>query len=211
MSWGRRLDSNWTPNPIRIGNGKPDYQIRIEHVLPTPLPAGVKQVWQVIKCMVFTLDLECKAKFETRYLLDIVDINGRTAVSDRLMLRKRDEYCLVWELCEHTIGFDDQRSNYEEYSSELIVENLANRLIRTMSGPTATFKTNYVYYKGDCCPELIAFLTFGWGLSPGEWLNVEGVGQYPPPPAAPPNNSGESNSDGGKVPPDTPGDSEGEH
>jgi len=193
MSWTRRLGGGFVRNPVALDDGRPGYEIGIEHVVPQPVPAGVTQVIQVVKCTIFTIDLKCKVQVKVGYFLDLVDIGGRATLPDTLRLRyPPNTYCLVWELCEHTIGFGGVKKVYPRYTSVSISEALANDAKSKMTAPITTFHANYLFHRGDCCPDLLAFLLWGLPLPAGESLAVEGLETFtgpmtpPPPPPSPP-------------------------
>ncbi|HEV2816439.1 MAG TPA: hypothetical protein VGW40_04355 [Allosphingosinicella sp.] len=182
MSWTRRLNPKFQENPENLGDGVPGYRIRILHVVPKPVPEDVVQEYQVVKSLVLTIDDNCSLKFNTFYRLDCVDLGGRAEIPDLLALDYRDkEYCVVWELARHTIGFGSKTKRYEEVSNLKISESYAKQIIGEMTEPITTFTTTYLFSKGDCCTNLVKFLL--WGMEPRrrDELRVDGLGDFPPP------------------------------
>lgn len=178
MPWSREIDPNWTPNLFRLGDDKASYTVRIRHILPTPIPNGVKQFWQVVDCSVLIIDRDCKVKVETFHIIDIVDIGGRAKIGDKLAFGRDGDNCLVVELCTHTVGFDDQASTFAQQTNVKATKKLADKIKAKMGQPKETFTTSYLFNVEDCCQDLKSFLFFGLPLPSGERLAIEGIGVF---------------------------------
>ena len=120
MGWSRELDKDPgvpVPNPHHLGDGDADYKIWIKHVLPKKRPAGAKQMWQVVECFTLTMDAKCKWHVKKSFIVDIVDIAKRKKIDDTLSFFPANSDCFALEICKHTVGFDDGKSNYAQVSS----------------------------------------------------------------------------------------------
>ncbi len=128
--WSRKL----VQGPDKLDNGKPDYEVKIAHVLPD-VPKGATQFWQVVKIAKSWVEDDCKVVKKTSYILDIVNIANRTEINDKLSWTVNAKVCFAVEQCTHTVGFDDQKSKYAQQTSVSATEKLANTLLDTMAGP----------------------------------------------------------------------------
>lgn len=178
MGWSRKLDPGFKKNPVGLTDGRPGYQIGILHVPPDPPPQGAKQMWQVAKCTVTTVDLQCKKQVETVWIVDIVKLGDRKEIPDKLSLDYPDKYCLVIEKCEFTVGFDGGQ-NYQGYSSAKVTEKLATRLLKEMTEPKTTYTSVYAFRSNNKACDDCEKTEDPFGLEPGEEaLTVDGVGEY---------------------------------
>jgi len=176
----RKLDPGYKKNPVGLTDGLPGYEIGILHVPPDPPPEGAKQLWQVAKCTVTTVDLQCKKQEQTVWIIDIVKLGGRKEIPDKLSLDYPDKYCLVIEKCEFTVGFDGGQ-NYQGYSSEKVTEKLATRLLKEMTEPKTTYTTVYAFRSKNKACDDCEKTEDPFGLEPGEEaLIVDGIGEYLP-------------------------------
>ena len=180
MSWTRRLKQGVQGgNPKHLQDGRPSYSIRIEHIVPQPVPNGVSQFWQVVDCTMFEIDMNCKLTITAFHITDIVDIGPRRALGDTLEAIANKPRCLAWLHCVHTVGFGSRKVRFKETVNKSIHKRGAEKLKRHMTTPKSTFQQNYVYIADNCCKELLEFLFFGFRPQAGEWLQVEGIGRFP--------------------------------
>lgn len=173
-NWSRKLASG----PDDLDGDDPDYQVKISHVLPD-VPNGATQVWQVVHCNVTWVNDKCKTTTKARNVIDIVAIGGRKEVKDTLGWSVTGKICFAVEQCTHTIGFDDQKSNYARQTSAEVTDKLAADLLSKMTAPKDTFTTEYIFKKAancNCCA--VFFLPLLAALPDGEYLSVGGVGSW---------------------------------
>jgi hypothetical protein len=172
--WRRKRD--WGP---RLLDGRmPSYDIGIIHVLP-PVPKGATQVWQVITCVRTIIDKNCKVTIERTHTIDIVNIGNRKEIKDQLSWIKRVDVCVAAEVCMHAIGFDDQKSKYEEDTNIKATERLAKEVLDKMGAPMGWFATSYLYVKKSNCKQCCGTNRFLISRLPeGERLTIAGVGSW---------------------------------
>ena len=198
MSWTRRLEQGVPGgNPKHLQDGRPSYSIRIEHIVPQPVPNGVSQFWQVVDCTMFEIDMNCKLKITAFHIVDIVDIGPRRALGDTLEAIANKPRCLAWLHCVHTVGFGSRKVRFKETVNKSVHKRGAEKLKRHMTTPKGTFQQNDVYIAENCCKDLLEFLFFGFRPQAGEWLQVEGVGRFPRTSGGSGSGSGGSGGSGG--------------
>jgi hypothetical protein len=176
-SWTRKH----TDGPWLLDGDKPSYQVWFDHILP-PLPAGATQMWQVVENTQTLLTGKCESKSETDFRIDIVTIGDRKQIHDDWTWILRDDPCFAMQVSKATVGFDDQKSGFEQQTNVKASASLAKDVLAKMGGPTRSYVGTYTFAKGaNCkkCPDTLTKLQKENGAPNGETLAIDGVGTWP--------------------------------
>ena len=175
-AWSRKH----TRGPRLLEGKSASYQVWFNHVLP-PVPKGATQLWQVVESKKTILTGECKLETETSHLIDVVNIGKRTDIEDSWGWIPTDEPCFAIEVSQATVGFDDQKSNYEEQTSVNATKDLAQKILGKMSQPKGTYAGTYTFVKGANCKDCSDKLKEQQDkvkAPKGEALTIDGVGSW---------------------------------
>lgn len=173
--WTRETDRR----PRLLDGRKASYDIIFEHVLPTP-PKGVTQLWQVIEVERHILSDKCKSETEHHFVVDIVDIDKRNKIKDQWAWLYRQDPCFAVERREAKIGYDDQKSNYDQQTNLKVTKRLAKELLGKMAAPKGTYSSTYTFVKKKNCPDCpkLEKLQEKHGAPSGEVLKISGLGEW---------------------------------
>ena len=176
-AWSRKLKEG----PRLMDGTKASYQVFFDHVLP-PVPGGATQFWQVVESKQVLMNDKCEVETKTQHVIDVVDIGGRTEITDSWGWIRHDDPCFAMEVSRATVGFDDQKSGLAQQPNVRATELLATRTLGRMAGPKGTYSGVYTFVKPDncrACAEKLKALQKEHGAPDGEALSVDGVGKWP--------------------------------
>jgi hypothetical protein len=181
---GEKSEETWsrkhTKGPRLLDGKSASYQVWFNHVLP-PVPKGATQLWQVVESEKTLLTGDCKLETETSHVIDVVDIGKRTEIKDNWGWIPKDEPCFAMEVSQATVGFDDQKSNYEQQTSVDATKGLAQKILGKMAEPKGTYAGTYTFVKGANCKDCSDKLKEQQDkvkAPKGEALTIDGVGSW---------------------------------
>jgi hypothetical protein len=174
--WSRAL----VRGPRLLDGLHASFQVWFNHVLPD-VPRGKKQLWQVIENNVEVMTKDCKLKTEQGFIIDIVDIDGRSTIEDNWGWIPTDEPCYARRISSATVGFDDRKSRLAEQTNVDATKSLATRTLRKIKGPKGTYAGTYTFVnKALCekCAKELADLQKKHSAPDAESLTITGLGTF---------------------------------
>jgi hypothetical protein len=175
-SWTRKH----TDGPRLLDGENPSFQVWFDHI-PPPVPKGVTQMWQVVENTKTFLSSKCGDKTEKDFRIDIVKIGDRKNLEDTWGWVRYDDPCFAMQRSKSTVGFDDQKSGFEQQTNVPATATLAKDVLKKMAGPIGTFTGTYTFVKSaNCakCPDALKKLQKANGAPDGEALAIDGVGNW---------------------------------